>query len=203
MKTLLAFLLCTSVASAGEIPVAQRVENHDVGICWFACAETLANSQDLPTLKGLKQRVLETGVGVGGATDERIEHWLALAHVKRRHTKTFNWEFLKRGLRSGPAVIVTLKAWQPGTKQADTHAVLLTNMQHDGKEWQFEYIDPNDIGNNYKAGQQWFMSKWIGHASYFDKADQPPQALAQKTVTFQSTGVMIHYQPPATAPSPR
>lgn len=203
MKTLTAWLLVCALCTAGEIPVAQRVPNNDVGVCWFCCAETLGNVIGLPTLIGLRDRVMATQDGIGGAKEEVIERWLAAAQVTRHKTTKADYEFLKQGLKVSPGVIVTLKAWQEDSGPTETHAVIVTEMQWTGKEWQYKFVDPNKIEQNYTVGQKWFASHWVGYASYFDKADQMPHALQPPEVQFAESGIKIPYLPPATAPSPR
>lgn len=204
MKTFTAWLLCTwSVCAAGEIPVSQRIANTDAGVCWFCCAETLANVQGLTTLKGLRDRVLETQDGIGGANQDVVERWLKASQVKRRKTDKVDYEFLKRGLRVSPGVIVTLKAWQENSEPNGTHAVILYEMRWTGREWNYKFVDPNEITQNYTVGQSWWTSNWTGRASYFDTADQSPETFQPPEVRFATSGYEIPYQPPATAPSPR
>lgn len=209
MKTTTTILLFlwTACCSAADIPVDQRVPNDPKhGVCWFACAETLANAQGLPTLQGLRARVVTAsepttaktfkGWGLGGAYDSNIGYWLDLAKVKRRYSTRADVNWLRSALARSPGVIVTVKSWHSQAPTNMTHAVIVTEVTWTGREWKFRFIDPNDIKQDFVVGQQWFLSRWHRYASYFDAADQANWAEQMKPVQFARSGFSVPPEPP-------
>lgn len=186
-RNLVFWLLASPVFAADPIPLAPQhlVPNRkDVGVCWWACAETIGRYLGIAPFDGLCRRVAETGIGFqGGASPESVQHWLTSLGVKSRsnsHGLTaggLTW--LETQLQQGLPVIASVK------RGALQHAVVVLGISDKPEAYDnghgfktvdrvVTYWDPNNSAPNQLSLKGFLADHWNGRAYAFDPAEQLP-----------------------------
>lgn len=195
------FLAAGLAAGAEPIRLAQasRVPNRtDVGVCWWACAETAGNHLNIPALQGLTAKVVETDVGWHtGARLEDISHWLTTlgvaAEVNPHGNTAEGLAWIEARLARKLPVVACGRFDSLGSPMP--HAILVLALPPTIVDWSdgrgvvhhgplISYYDSSRISDPGTAGMMgstraWFVANWDGNAYAFDPAAQGKPAVVQ------------------------
>lgn len=180
-RALLLLALACGPAAAQDIDLANRVGNVGPGVCWWACADMVGRQYGIGPLIGIRDRVVETGVGRDrGARQEDIDHWVR--ELGLSPDATFgpgkDTAFLTGTLARGLPVITSMFDWGDSGGQ---HAVLVVRITEEERDWDngrgrkgrdriVYYVDPNDEKELYWRTWTSFVDRWSGRAYAFDPA---------------------------------
>lgn len=170
-----------------QIPRDALVSNRAPGVCWFACAETAGRIHGVEALYGLTDKVLSTGVGKDGASDEVIHRWLKHLGVRYylQNLGDKDWKWVKAWNDYGSPVVLSVQNW----KGISAHALLLLKISPEGM---CTVYDCNDRDTLLELSAQALQEHWNGRAVVIEHRRQAsqkaPVTVKQPTVPVVQLG---------------